>query len=223
MSEVRYKDYYIILSQKRCKVNYRDALQLGIIKKMDTDLKQLEHMSPIEVAKRLLGCELERILGGKLLRVRIVETEAYDQTDAASHSFNGQTQRTDVMFGPAGHLYVYFTYGMHYCCNVVVGPEGYGAAVLIRAVEPLEGLETMEKYRGRGGTELTNGPAKLCQALGIDKKMNGHDLAEAPFRLTMQDELPKERIATTTRIGISKAKHEPWRFYEKDNAYVSRQ
>ena len=174
------------------------------------------------VAPLLLGCILEREIDGKPIRVKIVETEAYDQTDAASHSFNGRTPRTDVMFGPAGHLYVYFTYGMHYCCNVVTGPEGTGSAVLIRAVEPLEGEDVMHELRDRSGIELTNGPAKLCQALAIDKRYNGHDLTKAPLILKPQKPLSQARITQTTRIGISKDKDRPWRFYITDNPYVSK-
>ncbi|MDX2775882.1 DNA-3-methyladenine glycosylase [Streptomyces caniscabiei] len=176
----------------------------------------------VSVARRLLGCNFERELDGHVTRVRIVETEAYDQTDAASHSYKGKTPRTDIMFGPADHLYVYFTYGMHYCMNVVVGEEGYGAAVLIRAVEPIEGEEILARRRpGRHGIELTNGPAKLCQALGVDKAMNGHDLERLPLRLVMKPPLPGNKIITTERIGISQAKDMPWRFYIKDNPYVS--
>ncbi len=173
-------------------------------------------------AKRLLGCELVRHLDGQELRVKIVETEAYDKTDAASHSYNGRTERTDVMFGPAGHLYVYFTYGMHYCCNVVVGEEGYGAAVLIRAVEPVTGEALMNERRGKSGIEITNGPAKLCQALGIDKRLNGHDLLRKPLTLILKTPLRDESITQTTRIGISKAIDVPWRFYITGNPYVSR-
>ena len=177
-------------------------------------------MSAPEAAKQLLGCFLEREIDGKLVRVKIVETEAYDQTDAASHSFNGRTPRTDVMFGPAGHLYVYFTYGMHYCCNVVVGKEGMGSAVLIRAVEPTEGEELLASRRGgKSGIELTNGPAKLCQAMAITRAMNGHDLEKAPLKLVLTDE-PKELI-TTKRVGISREKDKPWRFYLKGSIYVS--
>ena len=172
-------------------------------------------------AKRLLGSVLEREIDGKLVRVRFVETEAYDQTDAASHSFNGRTPRVETMFGPAGHAYVYFTYGMHYCCNIVAGEEGYGAGVLIRAVEPLTGIEVLEARRGKQGVEVTNGPAKLCQALGINLDMNGHDLSVAPFKLVMQSKLPEPDIVTATRIGISKAKEVLWRFYIIDNPYVS--
>jgi DNA-3-methyladenine glycosylase len=178
--------------------------------------------SASEVAPRLLGCILERKIDGHIVRVRIVETEAYDQTDVASHSYRGKTQRTEVMFGAAGYLYVYFTYGMHYCCNVVVGEEGYGAAVLIRAVEPLEGQEVMEERRHKAGLELTNGPAKLCQALGIDKAMNGYNLREGELRLIPQPPLTSTDIIQTTRIGISQAKDVKWRFYVKANPYVSR-
>lgn len=174
-----------------------------------------------DVAPRLLGCILERQLDGQMIRVRIVETEAYDQTDAASHSYKGKTPRSEVMFGPAGHLYVYFTYGMHYCCNVVVGSEGYGAAVLIRAVEPLEGTKIIEERRGKTGTDATNGPAKLCQALGIDKHLNGHYLMDGEMKLIARPELPKSAITQTTRIGISQGRDVPWRFYVKANSYIS--
>ncbi|MNX18787.1 3-methyladenine DNA glycosylase [compost metagenome] len=173
-------------------------------------------------ARRLLGCVLELRIDGVIVRVRIVETEAYDQSDAASHSYRGETERTRVMFGPAGHLYVYFTYGMHYCCNVVVGARGEGAAVLIRAVEPLEGEEYMSLRRGKSGRDISNGPAKLCQALGIDKALNGHDLATPPLQLTILPPLPNNQIVQTTRIGIRQAKNVPWRFYIKDNLYVSK-
>lgn len=164
-------------------------------------------------ARRLLGRVLERELDGQTLRARIIEVEAYDQTDAASHSYRGKTERTAVMFGPAGHLYVYFTYGMHYCCNVVVGEEGHGAAVLIRAAEPLEGEDVMLANRhGRGGAELINGPAKFCQAFGIDKRLNGHDLRMAPLRLIPGAPVSPAQITVTPRIGISQAKDVLWRF-----------
>lgn len=167
----------------------------------------------VTAAHRLLGCILERELDGQLLRGRIIEVEAYDQTDAASHSYHGKTERTAVMFGPAGSLYVYFTYGMHYCCNVVVGEEGYGAAVLIRAVEPLQGQAVMLANRnGRGGVGLTNGPAKVCQAFGIDKRLNGHDLRRAPLRLVRGEPIERQRIVARPRIGISRAVDMPWRF-----------
>ncbi len=189
---------------------------------MNVQLNQLLNHSAADVAPQLLGCILEREIDGKILRVKIVETEAYDETDAASHSYNGRTPRTDVMFGESGHLYVYFTYGMHYCCNVVTEKAGIGSAVLIRAVEPLDGEECMQDLRGREGVELTNGPAKLCQALAIDKNMNGHDLSTSPLRLIIQKPLDPHLITQTKRIGISQAKDVPWRFYIRDNLYVSR-
>ena len=173
------------------------------------------------VAPLLLGCHLVRDVGDLSLRAMIVETESYDQTDAASHSFNGQTPRTDVMFGPSGHLYVYFTYGMHYCCNVVTGGVGEGAAVLIRAVMPLSGQREMEVRRGRAGYEVSNGPAKLCQALGIDRELNGHNLRYAPLRLEVGNPAEPQEIVTTPRIGISKERDALRRFYVKDNPFVS--
>lgn len=176
-----------------------------------------------KAARQLLGCILERHISNKIVRVRIVETEAYNQTDAASHSFKGSTERTQVMFGPAGYLYVYFTYGMHYCCNVVVGRPGEGAAVLIRAVESLSGEDILRYNRnGLTGVQLTNGPAKLCQALAIDKSLNAHNLLETPLQLIPAPLKNNESIVQTTRIGLSKAQDTPWRFYIKDNPFVSR-
>jgi DNA-3-methyladenine glycosylase len=175
-----------------------------------------------EVAPRLLGCYLVRELNGQKLVGKIVETEAYDQSDVASHSYKGETPRTKVMFGQPGHLYVYFTYGMHYCCNIVVGPAGHGAAVLIRALEPVEGEEIMAVNRkGITGQQMTNGPAKLCYALGIDKTMNGHDLLRPPLELIIRDPVSQTSIVQTTRIGISQGKDVPWRFYLKNNKYAS--
>ena len=188
---------------------------------MSDDLVNFLTRPAYEVAPQLIGSILEREVDGKILRVRIVETEAYDETDAASHSFNGRTPRTEIMFGKPGHLYVYFTYGMHYCCNIVTGAVGTGSAVLIRAVEPIEGAEFMQERRNRSGIELTNGPAKLCQALGIDKQLNGHDLKERPLQLVLRPALDSQYITQTTRIGISKAKDIPWRFYLTSNHYVS--
>lgn len=173
-----------------------------------------------EVAPDLLGCIIERRVDGRVLRGKIVETEAYDQTDAASHSYNGETPRTQVMFGPPGYLYVYFTYGMHYCCNIVVEEAGHGAAVLIRAIEPLEGIDFMEQRRNRTGTELTNGPAKLCQAFAIGKEQNGADLSDGEVRLVV-DDTPAD-VVTSPRIGISREADMPWRFYVRDNPFVSR-
>lgn len=174
-------------------------------------------------APKLLGCILERRLNGKTIRVRVVETEAYDSGDAASHSFKPRTPRTDVMFGPPNKLYVYFTYGMHYCINIVTGKEGVGAAVLIRAVDPLDNIDILSANRGGlTGVNITNGPAKLTQALRLDLKFNGHDLTKEPLKLLPGDPVPDSSIVQTTRIGISKNKDLPLRFYIKDNPYVSK-
>lgn len=189
---------------------------------MATDLSFLSQPAE-EVAPLLLGWRLVRTIDGKTLEGCIVETEAYDQRDAASHSFKGKTARTEIMFGPAGHLYVYFTYGMHYCCNIVTGREGEGSAVLLRALEPIRGEEVMEGLRDRIGVEVANGPAKLCQAFAIDKRLNGHDLDCAPLRLLLPVEhIDASDVQVTTRVGISKDTHRLWRFYIKDNQYISR-
>src|SRR5438552_3901917 len=127
----------------------------------------------VKVARSLIGYELYVQEGSELIGGVISETEAYAQDDAASHTFNGRTVRNDVMFGPAGHIYVYFTYGMHWCMNIVAGPEGRGEAVLIRSIQPDKGLDTIRKRRNRPDHELTNGPAKVCQALNVTGKDNG--------------------------------------------------
>lgn len=177
----------------------------------------------VDAARRLLGCELIRELDGEIVRVRIVETEAYDQDDAASHSYRGETPRTKVMFSESGHLYVYFTYGMHYCMNIVTGTVGRGAAVLIRAVEPLEGEVVLQMHRPKvSGVNLTNGPAKLCQALGVTAHMSGHDLRRGELQLMTRQLRRGETIIQTTRIGTSEAKEMPWRFYIAGNPYVSK-
>lgn len=179
-------------------------------------------VSAEEAARRLLGCQLISEIDGRFVRVKIVEVEAYDELDEASHTFRGRTKRNDAMFKAAGHLYVYFTYGMHYCCNVVCGDEGFGSGVLVRAVEPIEGVEVMEERRGRAGLELSNGPGKACQALGIDTSWSGHDLSRAPIRLMKQPQLSDDQIVSGVRIGISKAVHELRRYYIADNPYVSK-
>ena len=209
----------------------------------------LENPSDV-AAPLLLGCTLTRTItldGEKhKLVARIVETEAYDQDDPASHAFGGPSERNAAMFGPAGHLYVYVSYGMHHCCNVVCGPEGFGSGCLVRAVEPLEGVEVMRELReagragkahtGRAGKEqaerarkhplklrdLTNGPGKVCAALGIDKALYGHDLTMEPLVLDFAPLLPEETIKCSPRIGISKNTDAPKRFFIEDNVFVSR-
>lgn len=150
-------------------------------------------------------------------------TEAYDESDEGSHSFRGQTNRNGVMFGPPGHLYVYFIYGMHFCCNVVTGPEGRGEAVLIRAVEPLEGEATMQLFRGgMSGKQLTNGPSKLCVAMGITMDLNGHDLDNAPLQSVLRPPLEAIDIGMSQRIGLSKGFETHWRFFDRHSAYISK-
>lgn len=173
-------------------------------------------------AQRLLGCELVSTIGGEEVRVRIVETEAYDQDDEASHAFAGRTKRNDAMFKSAGHLYVYFTYGMHHCCNIVCGKEGYGSGALIRAVEPLSGRAAIEARRHMTGVNVTNGPGKVTQALGVDLTLSGHDVSKPPLQLVQRPALPNSSIVSAPRIGIAKAVHELRRFYIADNPYVSK-
>lgn len=192
-------------------------------------INKLKHADTEEAARILLGQILVRTLpDGERLSGRIVETEVYHQSDPASHTYRGQTPRNAVMFGPAGRAYVYFTYGMHYCFNVTSGREGEGSAILIRALEPLEGANTMHQNRFRGGTSetavrhLCSGPAKLCQALAIDKNLNGHDLAQASLRLLEGGPVPDEKIVATTRVGIKESAEAPLRFYIKDNQFISK-
>lgn len=209
----------------------------------------LENPSDV-AAPLLLGCTLTRTitLNGEKhkLVARIVETEAYDQDDPASHAFGGPSERNAAMFGPAGHLYVYVSYGMHHCCNVVCGPEGFGSGCLVRAVEPLEGTAAMRELReaGRAGKvhtghagkeqaerarkhplklrDLTNGPGKVCAALGINKELYGHDLTVEPLVLGFAPLLPGETIGRSPRVGISKNIDAPKRFFIEGNEFVSR-
>jgi DNA-3-methyladenine glycosylase len=188
---------------------------------------------PLDVAPWLLN----KVLSRGRRAGRIVEVEAYKGAlDAASHAYRGLTPRTAVMFGPPGYLYVYFTYGMHWCANVVCGPQGQAGAVLIRALAPLRGLDEMRTARGavaRRDRDLCNGPAKLCQALGITGADNGVDLvgrtrgaASVPpagrVRLVDDGTPPPERPAQGRRIGIRVATEEPWRFWVAGEESVSR-
>ncbi len=176
-----------------------------------------------KVAKNLLGQILIHHSPDGVAAGQIVETEAYlGERDPASHAFRGMTARNRVMFGPAGHSYIYFTYGMHYCFNVVTGPEEVGEAVLIRALKPMEGLELMFERRRLVSREqdLCNGPAKLVQALGITKLQNGTDLTKGD--LTIEAGKNPTKIITAPRVGISQAKQEPWRFFIAESPYVSR-
>lgn len=188
------------------------------------------------VAVALLGKQLVRRLNGRLLRGAIVETEAYcdgDQPDLACHGDRANqgrpTGRTAVMFGPAGHAYVYFTYGMHWMFNVVTGQPGQANAVLIRALQPLEGVDLMQQRRGkRPLPQLTNGPAKLAQALAIDKSLNGANLCRPDGVIWIDDAPPvaAAQIAAGPRIGLGKTPEPwfsmPWRYWIRDNPFVSK-
>lgn len=175
----------------------------------------------LTAARSLLGCQLVHETSEGLTTGHVVETEAYTMEDTASHAYGGERTRNSSMFRPAGTVYVYFTYGMHYCVNIVTGTEGHGQGVLIRALEPTQGLELMKKRRGmQDERNLTNGPAKLVQALGITKQHNGTDIYGGHLRL--KPGFTPSEIVQTTRVGISKAVDVPWRFYVAGSAYVSR-
>jgi DNA-3-methyladenine glycosylase len=189
----------------------------------DLSISEILNVPVEEAAQRLLGAVIERTVNDTVLQVKIVEVEAYDQHDPASHTFRGPSARNASMFKVAGHAYVYFIYGMHYCLNIVVGASDFGAGVLIRAVEPLEGEAEMIVNRGgRTGLELTNGPSKLCKALAINFDLDGHDISLPPLRLILAPRLPREQIAVTKRVGITKGADWLRRFYIRDNPYVSK-
>lgn len=168
------------------------------------------------VAQRLIGATL--LVGG--VGGRIVETEAYDREDPASHSYSGPTPRNQAMFGPPGRAYVYRSYGIHWCLNFVCREDGHGAGVLIRAIEPTHGLDEMRRRRGLDDTRLLcSGPGRVGQALGITRELNGCRLDRAPFEVLA----PEGSVAVVTgpRIGISKAVDVPWRFGESCSRFVS--
>jgi len=185
----------------------------------------------LTVAREILGCVLVRESGGELLRGRIVEVEAYvGEEDKACHARAGRTPRTDVLYGPPGLAYVYLTYGMHYMLNAVTEPAGRPAAVLIRAVEPLDGLDRMARGRGfsNGAAKahlLTSGPAKLCQAFGLDLRQNRSDLRGPELWIEPGAAVPDSRVAVSPRIGCETAAKPwdrmPWRFYEADSPFVT--
>ncbi|GIJ51530.1 putative 3-methyladenine DNA glycosylase [Virgisporangium aliadipatigenens] len=176
-----------------------------------------------EAARGLLGCLLSA--GG--VTVRISETEAYAGTsDAASHAFRGPTARNEVMFGPPGHAYVYFTYGMHWCMNVVCGPDGLAAAVLLRAGAVVDGLAAARARRGAAVRErdLARGPARLCAALGIDRSAYGVDLldpASAVRLLPAVEPVPAESVHSGPRVGVTGAHDVPWRYWIEGDPTVS--
>jgi len=170
----------------------------------------------LDVAPRLLNA----VLRHGAVAVRITEVEAYDGPgDPGSHAHNGRTARNAVMFGPPGHLYVYFTYGMHHCCNITVGPPGTPSAVLVRAGEVVDGVDVARSRRTGTDRDLARGPARLCQALALDLSHNGADLAGGPVTLTPGD--PPDEVRTGPRVGLRKAADRPWRFWVDGEPSVS--
>jgi DNA-3-methyladenine glycosylase len=181
--------------------------------------------SALRVGPELLGGVLVRTLAdGTRLAARIVETEAYLPDDPASHAFRGMTPRNEVMFGPSGRLYVYFTYGNHWMMNAVTGREGQGTAVLLRAAEPLEGLEVMAANRGREDPrDLCSGPGKLAKAFGVTGAQNGLDLVRgSDMHILRQPPVPRSRVSRTTRVGVTLGAERPWRFIVTGDPFVSR-
>jgi DNA-3-methyladenine glycosylase len=192
---------------------------------LKNELNKILEGSSLEAAPQLLGWTLARETPEGVIKLKIVETEAYHQDDPASHSFRGITKRTTPMFEAGGLIYVYFTYGAHYCINIVVGKKGIGEAVLLRAAEPLEGIEIMQQNRGSLDIyNLAGGPGKLAQALGIKSTdWSGKPLGKSTVYLEPPaQKIEAKDIITSPRIGISQAKDVPWRFYIKDNIFVSK-
>jgi len=170
-----------------------------------------------EVAPELIGATL--LVDG--VGGRIVEVEAYDQDDPASHSFRGRTERTASMFGPPGHAYVYRSYGIHWCLNLVCAEDGRAEAALVRALEPTRGLELMRERRGlQAKRSLCSGPGKLCQALGITRVHDGLALDEPPFELRARETEPP--LLVGPRVGITRAVEQPWRYGLAGSAFLSR-
>jgi DNA-3-methyladenine glycosylase len=179
--------------------------------------KRFFSRSVLEVAPDLIGAVL--LVGG--VGGRLVEVEAYRHTDPAAHSYRGETERNSVMFGPPGHAYVYRSYGIHWCLNLVCEPKGSASAVLIRAIEPLAGLATMRRRRGVADERLLcSGPGRVCEALGVTQKHNGDALDAPPFALFARDK--DVDIVIGPRIGLTKAVDTPWRYGEKGSRFLSK-
>ena len=180
---------------------------------------------PSRVARDLLGKTLVRRLNDETrLKGIIVETEAYGgSSDPASHAYRGITERNRVMFGAPGHTYIYFTYGFHNCLNFVTGKEGVASAVLIRAIEPVEGLTVMSRLRKtKNPSNLTSGPGKICQAFSIDRTLNGIDVTSVSSPIHVVDNSLKLSVKSSARVGIRNGTDKKWRFYAESNGNVSR-
>jgi len=177
----------------------------------------------LQVARKLLGKYLVLKQNGTMLSGKIVETEAYiGKNDPASHAFGRITPRNQIMYGPPGFAYIYFIYGNYFCLNFVTEEKGFPAAVLIRALEPSDGIEKMSKNRNSVAPEnLTNGPGKLCQAFGIDKNLNGCDITSNSLFVEDRNETV-DQIESSNRIGVREGNDKKWRFYIAKNSYVSK-
>ena len=177
----------------------------------------------LDVAPSLLGSVLRHVTPEGAVAVRLTEVEAYaGADDPGSHAYRGPTRRNQVMFGPAGHLYVYFTYGMHHCCNVVVGDDGTAAAVLLRAGEVVEGLDVARARRPRStDRDLARGPARLCTVLAVGGDHNGTDLASGDLTLQLQEPPDPSVVMRGPRVGLRHAADHPWRFWLGDEPTVS--
>nr|WP_101439393.1 DNA-3-methyladenine glycosylase [Amycolatopsis niigatensis] len=183
-------------------------------------------LDPVDLARLLLGAVLEADTPDGLVGVRLVEVEAYrGLDDPASHCYRGKTPRNAVMWGPAGHLYVYFVYGMHFCANVVGTEDGQPGAVLLRAGEVVEGADIVRKRRpnARGNGELAKGPAILTSVLGLAREQNGADLTdpESPVRLLVGERVPADNVRSGPRVGVAMAMDTPWRFWIDGSPAVS--
>lgn len=185
----------------------------------------------LTVARELLGKIFIRKIQGKTLSGKIVEVEAYKGSiDEAAHTFRGMTKRNEIMFEEGGLLYVYFTYGAHFCCNVVAGGKGEGDAALLRALEPLDGIDVMALNRGFDSPEisdkilknLTSGPGKICRALNITRKDNGTNLLGDEIYILNAEKISDDSVEICKRIGITRSVDLPWRFYIKNNPNVSK-
>jgi DNA-3-methyladenine glycosylase len=175
----------------------------------------------VGLARFLLGKIVVREFGKRVRSGRIVETEAYlGPHDPACHAVAGLTKRTRDLHGPPGTSYVYFVYGMYWCVNCVTGPVGYGSAVLIRALEPVDGIDLMRRRRGRA--DLTNGPGKLCLALGITGRLSGLPLDRPPLVVRAAEPVSDDDLVVSARIGLTKAADWPQRYYVRDNKWVSK-
>jgi DNA-3-methyladenine glycosylase len=183
-------------------------------------------IDPVDLAHVLLGSVLECTGPQGTVAARLVEVEAYrGEDDPASHCYRGRTARNTVMWGPAGHLYVYFVYGMHFCANVVGREDGEAGAVLLRAVEVTSGTDLARTRRkaARKDVDLGRGPARLTSALGIGPQHNGADLTDpaSPVRLLTGEEIPAGRVRSGPRVGVAAAMDTPWRFWIEDSPAVS--